>query len=52
VIANCARGPRDVEIGLEWASAELLLGNLPGTPAASTTLELQGWDARIYAAYP
>lgn len=50
VIANCARGPRDVEIGLEWASAELLLGNLPGTPAASTTLELRGWDARIYAA--
>jgi oligo-1,6-glucosidase len=49
VIANCGREPRTVEVGPEWAAAELLLGNLPGTPAGSMSLELQGWDARIYA---
>lgn len=50
VIANCGRAPRTVDIGPQWEAAELLLGNLPGTPAGSTSLELQGWDARIYAA--
>ncbi len=51
VIANCGRVPRTVEIGPHWVSAELLLGNLPGTPTASlsTSLELLGWDARIYS---
>ncbi len=51
VIANCGRDPRIVEIGPEWIEAELLLGNLPGTPATltSTSLELAGWDARIYS---
>jgi oligo-1,6-glucosidase len=30
----------------------LLLGNLPDTPATSTStfLDLAGWDARIYSA--
>ena len=32
VIANCGRDPRTVDIGPEWIAAELLLGNLPGTP--------------------
>jgi oligo-1,6-glucosidase len=52
VIANCGRDPRTVEIGREWIGADLLLGNLPGTPArsTSTSLDLAGWDARIYAA--
>jgi oligo-1,6-glucosidase len=62
VIANCGRDPRTVEIGREWIGADLLLGNLPGTPArststscssrkrSSTSLDLAGWDARIYAA--
>jgi oligo-1,6-glucosidase len=50
VIANCGRDPRSVEIGREWIAAELLLGNLPGTPATSTSssVALAGWDARIY----
>ena len=52
VIANCGRHPQAVEIGREWTSADLLLGNLPDTPAtsASTCLQLAGWDARIYSA--
>jgi oligo-1,6-glucosidase len=52
VIANCARAPRTVEIGQEWTRADLLLGNLPDTPATltSTSLDLAGWDARIYSA--
>ena len=52
MIANCGREPRTVEIGPEWIAAELLLGNLPDTPATSTsaTLDLAGWDARIYLA--
>ena len=52
VIANCGRDPRTVEIGREWISADLLLGNLPDTPATSTStsLVLAGWDARIYSA--
>jgi oligo-1,6-glucosidase len=52
VIANCGRDPRTVEIGPEWIAADLLLGNLPDTPATSTStsLDLAGWDARIYAA--
>ena len=31
--------------------AELVLGNLPDTPATSTStsLDLAGWDARIYS---
>ena len=52
VIANCGREPRTVEIGREWIAADLLLGNLPDTPAAtsSTSLNMAGWDARIYYA--
>jgi oligo-1,6-glucosidase len=52
VIANCGRQPRTVEIGREWIAAELLLGNLPDAPATSmsTSLDLAGWDARIYSA--
>jgi len=64
VIANCGRHPRTVEIGPEWIMADLLLGNLPDAPAtstststscssrerSSTSLELAGWDARIYFA--
>lgn len=52
VIANCGRDPRTVDVGSEWIAAELLLGNLPGTPVTSTTasLTLAGWDARIYSA--
>jgi oligo-1,6-glucosidase len=51
IIANCGRDPRTVEIGREWIAAELLLGNLPGTPAASmsSSVALAGWDARIYS---
>jgi oligo-1,6-glucosidase len=50
VIANCGRDPRSVDLGTEWAAAELLLGNLLETPAtrASTSVQLAGWDARIY----
>jgi oligo-1,6-glucosidase len=50
VIANCGRDPRTVEIGQEWVAADLLLGNLPETPAKSmsSSLDLAGWDARIY----
>ena len=50
VIANCGRDPRTVEIGREWIAAELVLGNLPGTPAMplSSSVALAGWDARIY----
>lgn len=52
VIANCGREVRNVEIGREWMAADLLLGTLPGAPAApsSQSLELAGWDARIYYA--
>ncbi|WP_176560909.1 glycoside hydrolase family 13 protein [Mycobacterium neglectum] len=52
VIANCGRESRTVEIGREWITADLLLGSLPGAPAAlmSTSLDLAGWDARIYYA--
>ena len=51
VIANCGRDPRTVDVGEEWASADLLLGNLPDTPPASSPprLQLAGWDARIYS---
>jgi oligo-1,6-glucosidase len=52
VIANCGREPRVLEIGQaigrEWMSADLVLGNLPDTPATLTSLHLAGWDARIY----
>jgi oligo-1,6-glucosidase len=50
VIANCGRTTRTVDVGLEWMSAELVLGNVSGTAAAltSTSLALSGWDARIY----
>jgi oligo-1,6-glucosidase len=52
VIANCSRHPRTVDIGAEWIGAGLLLGNLADTPATLTSgsLQLAGWDARIYAA--
>jgi len=51
VIANCGCAPRTVDIDPGWVSAELLLGNLPGTAPAllSTSLDLLGWDARIYS---
>jgi oligo-1,6-glucosidase len=56
VIANCGREPRTLEIGKaigqEWMSADLLLGNLPDAPATSSplgSLDLAGWDARIYS---
>jgi oligo-1,6-glucosidase len=53
VIANCGRDPRTVDVGRAWIAAELLLGNLPDTPATltSTSLDLAGWDARIYSVY-
>jgi oligo-1,6-glucosidase len=52
VIANCGRDRRTVELGREWVGAVLLLGNLPETAATltSSSLELAGWDARIYLA--
>ena len=52
VIANCGRDSRTVDIGLEWMAVDLLLGNLPDTPATSTStsLCLAGGDARIYSA--
>ena len=51
VIANCGRDPRTVEIGREWIAADLLLGNLSETPTTSmsSSLDLAGWDARIYS---
>ena len=55
VIVNCSRDRRTLKIGQaigpEWIGADLLLGNLPGTPATSTStfLDLAGWDARIYS---
>ncbi len=61
VIANCGRDPRTFEIGeaigREWIAADLLLSNLPDAPATSTrsplgSLDLAGWDARIYSAGP
>jgi oligo-1,6-glucosidase len=50
VIANCGREPRTVDIGRAWMAANLLLGNLPDAAATSTSksLDLAGWDARIY----
>jgi oligo-1,6-glucosidase len=48
VVANCGREPRTIDVGPEWLSAELLLGNLPDTAATLTSLDLAGWDARIY----
>jgi len=52
VIANCGRDARTVEIGREWVAANLLLGNLPETAVTSmsSSLDLAGWDARIYSA--
>jgi oligo-1,6-glucosidase len=51
VIVNCGRALRTVDLGPEWLSSILLLGNLPDTqaPGASTTLQLAAWDARIYS---
>ena len=40
VIANCGREPRTVEIGPEWIGADLLLGNLPDAPAATSSTSL------------
>ena len=50
VIANCGRTPRTIDIGPAWASADLLLANVSGTPPklTSTSVELSGWNARIY----
>ncbi len=52
VIANCGRDHRTVDVDREWIAADLLLGNLPATPtmSMSTSLDLSGWDARIYSA--
>jgi hypothetical protein len=51
VIANCGRDPRTVELGPEWIDADLLLGNLSDAPMTSvSSLDLAGWDARIYSA--
>lgn len=52
VIANCGRRPRTVDVGLEWISADLVLGNLPDTAATltSTSVDLAAWDARVYSA--
>ncbi|MCT7661085.1 alpha-glucosidase [Mycobacterium deserti] len=49
IIANCGRDPRTVDIGREWIDAEMLLG-LADAPATltSASLDLAGWDARIY----
>ena len=51
VVANCGRDHRTVDIGRDWIAADLLLGNLPETPAASMSpsLDLAGWEARIYS---
>jgi oligo-1,6-glucosidase len=51
VIANCGRDPRTVEFSREWTAAVLLLGNLADTSATSpsSSLDLAGWDARIYS---
>ncbi|WP_233217189.1 alpha-glucosidase [Mycobacterium sp. ITM-2016-00318] len=51
VIANCGREPRTVELGPDWVDGKLLLGNLPQIPATTTSssLDLAGWDARIYS---
>jgi oligo-1,6-glucosidase len=51
VIANCGRDPRTVDIGRDWIAADLLLNNLPETPATprSSSIDLAGWDARIYS---
>ena len=53
VIANCGRDPRTVDVGRAWIAADLLLGNLPDAPATltSTSLDLAGWDARIYSVF-
>jgi oligo-1,6-glucosidase len=50
VVANCGRDRRTVDVGPDWSAAELVLGNLAGTPATieSTALDLGGWDARVY----
>jgi oligo-1,6-glucosidase len=52
VLANCGREARPVDLSPEWIGATLLLGNLPDVTTAITaaTLELAGWDARIYLA--
>jgi oligo-1,6-glucosidase len=51
VVANCGRDPRTADVGREWLAACLLLGNLPDTQekTTSTSLDLAGWDARIYS---
>ncbi|RYP87093.1 alpha-glucosidase [Nocardioides guangzhouensis] len=50
VVVNAGREPRDLRLE-EWYGAELLLGNLPGTPATydGSATTWAGWDARIYA---
>ena len=50
VIANCGRAPRTVDVGGDWVTADLLLGNQADTPLTmvSSSLELAGWDARVY----
>ncbi|MBJ7339251.1 alpha-glucosidase [Mycolicibacterium sp.] len=52
VLANCGRDRRTVDVGSDWDAAELVLANLPDTPATldATALRLAPWDARIYYA--
>jgi oligo-1,6-glucosidase len=50
VLANCGGSDRELELGDGWTGARLLLGSLPGTPAALTggAVTLAPWDARMY----
>ncbi|MVA77313.1 alpha,alpha-phosphotrehalase [Auraticoccus sp. F435] len=50
VVANLGREPREVPLDPSWSGAQLLLGNLTGTPAVldAADLTLAGWDARMY----
>jgi oligo-1,6-glucosidase len=54
VVANCGRRPRLAGVGEDWTGARLVLGNLPDAPGQleSRSLELAGWEARIYLASP
>jgi oligo-1,6-glucosidase len=50
VLANAGRDPRTLRVGQDWVGAGLLLGS--GVEAdrslASETVELAGWESRIY----
>lgn len=51
VIVNCGRAPRTVEVDQGWVGSDLLLGNVTGAAPSlwSTSVDLLGWDARIYS---